>query len=203
MSIMNKTPIILLHGLRSLPLTMTPLQQFLKIKGKFENIHNIRYRVNDVTFDESINMLDTKLSKLIDKDNDRPIIVGQSMGGVMGNNLHKYGWNIAKSITIGSPLHGARILNMLDNNLPQYIKDMFFIEPYFYLMNKDSDKIPPHPYHCITMSLPFSNFDGCVFVDEAKFEDQHHTHLNNAHHITVFGNPKLFNIVLREIKNIQ
>ena len=199
---MNRTPVVLLHGLRSIPFTMKPIEQFLKRKGQFENVFNLSYRVNDITYDQSIEQLDDKLSNIIDKSSEKPIVIGQSMGGVMANNLHKHGWDLTKSVTIGAPLHGARILNTLDDNLPQYIKDLFFIEPYFFLMDKHQDDIPPHPYHCITMSLPFTNFDGCVYVDEAKLEDQHHTHINNAHHITVFANPRLWNIVLDQIKDV-
>lgn len=33
------------------------------------------------------------------------ILIGQSMGGVVANNLHTKGWKIKKAIYVGSPLH--------------------------------------------------------------------------------------------------
>lgn len=38
---------------------------------------------------------------------------------------------------------------------------------------------------------PITNFDGCVYRDEAGFDAEHHSHLPWADHRTVFGNPRL------------
>lgn len=194
-------PIILLHGLGANTLTMKPLEWFLKIKYKNHRIHNIGYRNNDIHYDEALSLLDKKLEEYISKENDNPIVIGQSMGGVMANNLHKKGWKVLKSITIGSPLHGARFLHQLKNKLPTFITNKLYKKSYQYLMEKDKDDEPPHDYHTITMSLPFSNeFDGCVYKDEGILDPNKNTHINWTDHRLVFGSPRLLHHVHQQIK---
>ena len=199
--------VILLHGLGEHSWQMYPLQLYLKQVGKFENVHRVDYKVNDVSYQESLDGLDAKLDKLLNKESDKLIVIGQSMGGVMANNLHTKGWSCLKIVTIGSPLHGARLLTFLESKLPTFITNRLRRRAYDHLIEKANkqmkDKKPPCDYHNITMSLPFCNFDGCVFVDEAKFDDDHenHTHLHWAHHTTVFFNPRLWICVLDKITN--
>lgn len=126
-------------------------------------------------------------------DRNKPIIViGQSMGGVIANSLHKKQWDITIAIYIGSPLHGARLLNHLDSNLPTVIRDWFYKSGYDHLLTKEQEPAPPHPYHTISMAWPFTDFDGCVYKDEATIEEDKHTHLGWADHRTVFLNPRLW-----------
>ena len=66
--------------------------------GGYKNTHLIKYEVDHIKFEEALEKLDKQL--------ETPVFVGQSMGGLMANNLHKKGWNPLKTITIGSLLHG-------------------------------------------------------------------------------------------------
>ena len=54
---------------------------------------------------------------------------------------------------------------------------------------------PDYKYHHITMSWPFTNNDGYVFVDEAKWDDENWTHLDWADHRSIFANPRLWVLV--------
>jgi len=202
----SKIPIVLLHGLGEKPWQMYPLELYLNKVGGLQNTHRILYEVNNIPYVEALDKLDNQLENILNKDTDKLIVIGQSMGGVMANNLHTKGWTCLKIITIGSPLHGARLLNYLESKLPNWITKKLKKRAYDYLMDKSANQLrdlkPPCDYHNITMSLPFCSFDGCVFADEAKFKDDfdNHTHLPWAHHTTIFFNPRLWCCVLDKIK---
>jgi len=103
-----------------------------------------------------MNFVDYKLKKIVDKK-EEIIVIGQSMGGVVGNSLHTKGWNIKLSISIGSPLHGAYLLRQFDNILPKMIRDYFYNKKprvYDYLTTKESTE---EPYHSISMAWPFTD----------------------------------------------
>ncbi len=59
-------------------------------------------------------------------------------------------------------------------------------------MNKNKEEEPHHDYHTISMSWPFTDFDGCVYKDETIFTEEKHTHLKWADHRTIFANPRLW-----------
>lgn len=189
------THILLLHGLGSHTLTLKPLELFLKFKSKYKNIYNIKYDLEFEHYLDALDELRNKINNIFDISNDKLIIIGQSMGGVMAHLLHTKGWNVIKSISIGSPIHGANIVNYLEYYLPKCIKRKCFRKSYNYLKKCESIKKPPHPYHTISMSWFYSNFDGCVFTNEAKFDNNNHTHLNFADHRTIFMNPRLWYLV--------
>ena len=195
-------PIVFLHGLGATPITMWPLKEYIKRWGGYKNTYLIKYEVDHIKFEEALEKLDKQLEEILDKKLETPVFVGQSMGGLMANNLHKKGWNPLKTITIGSPLHGARFLNQLESVLPNFIVRRLKKRSYEYLMDKPKDEKPPHEHHTITMSWFFTNFDGCVYKDEAMYDEENNTHLYWADHRTIFGNPRLWIHVLNKIKNI-
>lgn len=180
---------VLLHGLGCHPITLKPVEFYLRYHLGVQEIHNLYYPADKLTFDESLNYVDEEMSKVIkgDKANTPIVVIGQSMGGVIANNLHKKGWNIKKGIYIGSPLHGAKILNHPLSGLFLTDKPL-----YHFLKHKDREKEPPHDYHTISMGWFCSNFDGCVYRDETTLDESKHTHLPWADHRTVFVNPRLF-----------
>jgi len=53
-------------------------------------------------------------------------------------------------------------------------------------MTKKPDIKPEHPCYTITISWFNTNFDGCVFIDEAKYEDEINTHISWSDHRTIF-----------------
>jgi len=184
------TPIILLHGLGAHPITLLPLELYLNAMG-YKNTHKLFYPVDKMYFDECLDYVDKEMEKIADK-NKPVILIGQSMGGVVANNMHKKGWNVKNAIYIGSPLHGANLLNQLEAILPVSIKNMLYKLPYDFLKTKEREEIPPHPYKTISMGWAFSDFDGCVYKDEAILEDENHLHLQWADHRTIFANPRLW-----------
>lgn len=219
-------PIVLLHGLGPPKIVhgaMWPLKMYLKHVGGYKNIFHVAYDVNEIPFEEALSKLNIQLEGILNKDNDEPIIIGQSMGGVIANNLHKMGWTIHKTISIGSPLHGANILNMMENALPTSVVTKMKRKSYEYLMTKEREEPPPHEYHTISAAWPrpvtkfihavlgmftttpqwenFRDFDGCVFIDETKYCDENHTHIAWADHRTVVAGPRLWTVVLNKINH--
>jgi pimeloyl-ACP methyl ester carboxylesterase len=195
------TPIILLHGLGPgwiQSYFLMPCAYWLQWNLGFKNIHRIVYPTKDTEFQEMLESVSASLEKIVSKD--KPIIViGASMGGVVANNLHTKGWNISKAIYVGSPLHGARMLNTAEAYLPTMIRDALFKPAYGYLMDKKREDVPPHKYHTISMSLPFTEFDLCVHRDEATLEDEYHTHLPFSTHQFVWFNPRLWSTISQQL----
>ena len=204
---MFNTTIILLHGLGGLlgpqyaKLTLYPLKSYIE-HHKYTNVHIITYPSDDLTIVQSIEYVSNEISKLADKEKEI-IIIGQSMGGVIAFNMHSAGWKIRLSISIGSPLHGARLITQIEDSLRgnlreqdfsyllQKIKGLGHIE----LQKKKRQLQPPHRYKTITMGWFNSNFDGCVYKDEAIIDPIHNAHLSWSDHRTIFINPRLWYVV--------
>jgi len=192
--------VFLLHGLGGHAVSLLPLELFLNYMG-YKNTHKISYPVDYYdTVEESIDYVDKEMSKLVDKEKEHVILIGQSMGGIIINNLHKKGWFVQKSICIGSPLHGANLLNQLEAVLPTTIKNIITKKPYEILKNKEKEEEPPHNYHTISMGWFNSDFDGCVYKEETILNNDNHTHLSWADHRTIFANPRLWLLVHSLIK---
>ena len=192
-------PIILLHGLGAHTFTLLPLELWLNYQG-YTNTFNLKYPVNDMVFEDILEYIDKEFTKLFDK-NEEIIIIGQSYGGVVANNIHKKGWKVKKSICIGSPLHGANLLNELEKILPTWFTNYMYKIPYDFLKNKNKELEPPHPYHTISLGWFYTDFDGCVYKDETILNHYNHTHLSWTDHRTVFFNPRLWITVTNLIKN--
>ncbi len=190
-----RSTVFLLHGLGPSTLTrwsLIPLRLYLTCVLGLRRVHIIRYPVNTMEVEEMVDFVDVEMRKHCSARDNSVILIGQSMGGVVANRMHTKGWNVAKSVYIGSPLNGARLLKSIDSTLPTPIRDYLFKKPYEFLMDKEREEAPPHPYHTISMSWPGTSFDGCVFRDEATLEESHHTHLPWADHRTIFLNPRLW-----------
>lgn len=186
--------VFLLHGLGPQLITgwsLEPLRLYLKYYHGFSNVHTIRYPVNSAEVDEMVDVVDAEMAKHASKD-ESVILIGQSMGGIVANRMHTKGWNVEKAIYIGSPMHGARLLGFLDAQLPAALRDVLYKKAYGFLLQKDRDESPPHDCHTISMSWPFTDFDGCVFRDETVLDEDKHTHLAWADHRTIFLNPRLW-----------
>lgn len=193
-------PIILLHGLGGSPIQLFLLEAYLNLCGH-HNTHRIRYPVGGVSLEESVTYVDSAIAQLTQtpRDQEEIIVIGHSMGGLVGNRLHQRGWSIRLAIYIGSPLHGATLLNQLEAVLPTWLRDCMYRRVYGLLQNKPREQAPPHPYHTISMAWPFTDFDGCVYKWETMLEEEHHTHLRCADHRTIMANPRLWTLVERLI----
>ena len=189
--------VFLLHGLGGHTSSLIPLSLFLQLMGYY-NLYRIPYPVDYYdSIERSVDYVDEEISKIIDKNKEDIIIIGQSMGGVIANNLHKKGWNIKKNIYIGSPLHGANLLNQIESILPSNIIKILNKKPYNILKNKPREEEPPHPYHTISMGWFNSHYDGCVYREESMLNEINHIHLPWADHRTIFANPRLWYLVYK------
>lgn len=183
-------PVFLIHGLGASQYTMSGLEKYLKYY--YNQIWYLKYPSTTHQFSMCMDYIVGQLQELLgDNQQQEIIIIGQSMGGVFGCFLSEM-FNVKHLITIGSPLKGARIIKFL-RHIPIIYK-ILYKPMYDYLVDliENPLKEPKCNYHCISMSWPFTTFDGCVFVDEAKFDDNNHTHLNYADHRTIFANPRLW-----------
>ena len=205
---MNNTPIILLHGLGGLignnftKLSLYPLKKYLEFY-KYNNVHIISYPSDELTIEKSIEFVSNEISNIINKEQDI-IIIGQSMGGVIGFNMHIMGWKICLAISIGSPLHGARLITQVENRIKnnlwesvsKYITKIIKTQGHIQLQNKSifnkRQCEPPHKYKTISLGWFNYDFDGCVYKDEAIIDDKHNLHLKWSDHRTIFLNPRLW-----------
>ncbi len=123
-------PIILLHGLGGFigpdftALSLKPMKSYLEFNN-YINVYIVKYPSDESSIDESLEHVDGELTKLVDKDTEEIIVIGQSMGGVIAFNLHTKGWNIKRSISIGSPLHGARLITQVEGGLKDGIQKTY------------------------------------------------------------------------------
>ena len=209
------TDIFLIHGIGSNTLSFLPLKMYLKQYG-FKNVHSIGYPVNNSEFEESLKYVNDKIVEILDNDNDNDndnyigsndndndnkekeiVVIGQSFGGNISNNLHKMGRNIIKSICICSPLHGAKIVGILESKIPKFVSNLLRNKPLEYLKDKDDDEKPPHDFHTISFGWFTSDFDGCVYKEETMLDPNKHTHITWCDHRTGFLDPRLFKEVFK------
>lgn len=180
--------IVLIHGLGANPLTLWPLKVYLAFKFPKARILVPSYDTKGIA---STQELVERVSQALDVDKTTPLhVVGQSLGGIAAMNLHTQGWNIVKAVTVGSPLHGASILNKLP---------MFDRGTYTYLRTKSKQAPPPHAYHTISMGILNSDFDSCVYKHETKLVEQHHSHEPWLEHRFGFLHPRLWKRIAQVI----
>lgn len=180
-------PIILIHGLGGTTNSIQPLKKYLEYGGY--KVYAITYPSIQQTLEESINSVNNEIKKL--KLNSKIVVIGQSLGGVICHNLHKYDLDIALSITIGSPHHGASLIKTMQQILPPIILNYLEKPVYHDLLSREG-VLPPHPHHTISTSLaPCLPFDGQVYIDETKVS-KNHTHIHFNNHWTIFIDPRLF-----------
>jgi pimeloyl-ACP methyl ester carboxylesterase len=197
---MTDTFVLLLHGLGAHAETLLGIEKYLNWKG-YKKTHKLTYLVDILPFEECLDHVSDELEKIITK-NEKIIVIGQSMGGVFGSLLHTKGWDLELLITIGSPLKGAAFVKSLKKHLPQKVQDVLHKPMYDDLITMLDNPLtePPHDYHCFTMAWPLTKFDGCVYIEEAHFDKEKHTHLQFADHRTIFANPRLWWHVHNRIK---
>jgi len=193
----NDTNIFLIHGIGSNTLSFLPLKLYLNRYG-FKKVYSIDYPVNKYEFEESLKIVNNKIIKILNNDDNKEIVViGQSFGGNISNSLHKMGRNIIKSICICSPLHGAKLVNMIESKIPKFVSNILRNKPFEYLKDKDDDEKPPHDFHTISFGWFTSDFDGCVYKHETMLDPEKHTHITWTDHRTGFLDPRLFKEVFK------
>ena len=205
MSLNVTIPVILLHGLGGFigpeltKLSLYPMEKYLNANN-YVNTHCISYPADSSTISESVDYVDNEIGKIANKENDQIIVICQSMGGVIAFNLHTKGWNIKTAVSIGSPLHGARLITKIEKTIYEWTPDYVFNYAVKVLKNKahgelqvkEKQEEPPHDYRTISMAWFNTQFDGCVFTDETIINPEKHLHLPWADHRSVFLNPRLW-----------
>ena len=189
-----KIPIIMIHGISSGPITFFPLKTYLKNCG-YQKLHCISYPVDTLSFNDSLDHVNKEIEKIIPSKKQEIILIGQSFGGNISNNLHKFGWNIQNAIYICSPLNGARIINNVGYYIPGIVSNLINKKAFDYLKDKEKEDKPPHKFHTISFGWFGGTFDGCVYEDEAKLSEENHTHISWTDHRTGFIDHRLFDIV--------
>lgn len=192
----DTTMIFMLHGLGSRPCTLLPLEIYLNWCG-WRNTHKISYPVDDLSLEDSTEYVKKIILNIIQPDN-QIVVIGQSIGGLVGSKLHEKGIDVSLLIPIVAPLHGAYFLKQLEDNLHDAIMSRVKKPIYEELIKMHQNGVqasPPHKYHTISVNWPLTTFDGCVYVDETKFDDENHTHLRWADHRTIFIDPRLWHTI--------
>lgn len=191
---MSDISVVLLHGLGGNAWSLAPLALYLHAIGYTKTVVPT-YKSDDFdNFNTLLNHVDESLQSQIDKD-EEIIVIGQSMGGVVANNLHTKGWIVKGAIYIGSPLHGASLLKRLETILPSKVVNVLKKPAYEILKDKCRDPEPPHPYFTVSMGWFGTEFDGCVHKEEAVLDESRNHHLYWSDHRTAFADPRLFSQV--------
>lgn len=184
--IAKDTTIVILHGLGNRAWTLIGLEWLLNWNG-YTDVFRPQYDAN-VHPDTACMMLSKQLIDHFKGDHNRPfVVIGNSMGGVVGANLHRFRWNIELLITVNSPLNGSTLLRELDATLPGKLMELCGgnTPTCEYLKHLTMNGIPPHPYKTIGMTFPFTSFDGLVFSKDAMIEPEHHRWIGWGSHHTV------------------
>jgi len=184
--------IFLIHGLGGTTHSLKPLVYYLNYIG-YQNVHLISYPARTAPLNISIKYVNNEMLKIIDKKHEI-IVIGQSLGGVICHELHKHGWDIQQSITIGSPHHGSSLLTFAQSVVHDKIAK-YLHRPVYDDLLVHIPTTPNHPHYTISTSFaPCIPFDGQVWIVETKVGSKHiHIPFNN--HWTIFLDPRLFKTV--------
>lgn len=186
----SNTPIVLIHGLGGHPITMIPIKKTLELKG-YTNVININYNTSG-TLKECINDAQKSIEQNVSKD-EEIIVIGQSLGGVIGLKLNEYDWKIKYLVTVVSPLKGSQIIDLVDNYIPT-IGGIFETPVWEDLrqLKNNPPKKPDHPVTTISTSIIGTDYDSRVHVEDTKLDDNDdHHHISWSEHCTVFIDTRL------------
>jgi pimeloyl-ACP methyl ester carboxylesterase len=201
--------IVLLHGAGGHRWNMLPIKYFLS--GKGYTCHNISYEHNG-SLEQCIESVSRQLAHTIRLFETPLIIIGQSLGGLIGSQLHKHGWNIQQLIAIASPLHGARFIGeveqkvkrCLNNTAEKLLRKLLMREVYYDLRDRAQGvgelSEPPHNYHTISTAWGNSDFDGCVYRDETIITPENHTHIPWSDHRVILLSCRLLSVIHKVVK---
>ena len=159
-------PIFLIHGLGGHPNGLLPLELYLNYVG-FTYTHMLSWPIDNTSFEDILDHIDNEIGKYAEKEQQEIVLIGHSMGGVISNQMHTKGWRVKNAIYIGSPLHGANLLNQILSVLPTRLVNVMRRTLYDFLQDKDQmekyAKEPPHTYKTISMGWCTIEFSGCVY----------------------------------------
>lgn len=192
----SKTYFFLIHGLNSSGRTMLPIKYFLEKKQMY-NTYIIEYPSRTLSLNNSIKYVNNEILKIIKKDDFKnSILIGQSLGGLISMKIHNTsGLKPKLAISICSPLHGSNFLKYLEDNLHKSIQDRFYKPVYkdILLMNNRPQIPPMHEYKTISTTFldEKSSFDGILYVNETKYDEENHVNIPFHNHYSLFISPIL------------
>lgn len=202
--------IIMIHGLGGHTWSFSPLSSYLQEHRVIENsyclfdeIICISYPSRELTISESTKYINDALLDIYNLDplSEELMIIGQSLGGLIGSRLHEYGWCIRLLITVCSPMRGARMINHLGS-----VGSMLKLgKPSEELCKISQGEIQPYgvdlPHRVchISTSYPLTSFDGCVFIDETHILPENHVHISYQDHRLIFLDQRLFKTIHEKI----
>lgn len=178
--------IIYIHGLAANGTTMLPFKWYN------QSGHTITYNTSDRTLQQMINEVDEKILEIVKTKDTELVLVGWSMGGLIANRLHQKDWKIKLAIYVASPLNGASILSHLPVKPWNDILD--------FLHKKEKEEEPPHEYHTYSLGWGILSFDGRVFIDDTKLNEEKHEHISFTEHCLSVLDFRVLNKVYNKIK---
>lgn len=198
----TKSPlVVLLHGAGGNAWTMLALDLYLRHQCGVARTLCPAYASNAPSIDDAVASVEASLREHASPDTDELIVIGQSLGGVIGYRLAASGrWRIRLLITIAAPLHGSALVAELQAEWP-LIYPLVHRPVYTELARGERVPPPSTQYHCFTTGWAWSSFDGCVFIDEARFadDDAHHTHFVWGDHRFIVADVRLVSAVANRV----
>lgn len=200
----NNTPVFLVHGLHGNTITNYPLQGSIN-KAGFNNVTRISYKTY-----HSIEMLTdivmAKILETLDDNETEVIIIGHSLGGIVCRNLCKSDLNVKLCVMIASPQGGSHLIKKGREILNSYDDRLTSIAKYLLgdVMDDLADvtlEVPTVPYKTIGTAMPYMEFDGKVWADNMKIEDEHHHHIPNSGHSLILLDSRLHDHVTKLLQN--
>jgi pimeloyl-ACP methyl ester carboxylesterase len=160
---------VLIHGAGSHSATMVPIAMQLQRLG-YTNIINVGYDCSG-TLEESIASVSSKIEHAITTP---LLVIGHSLGGVIGYELQKrQAFRVHHLITIASPLHGSRLAKRAASS--SYMPTRTVYKCLADRLDR-THKPPKCTYNTISCGWFGSQFDLCVWSNEAQFEPHRHKH---------------------------
>ena len=167
--------IALIHGMMPIPLpsvTLYPLSWYLESVAPTIRVEHS----SGPSITECVDEVKTQLMKY--SDVTEWVFVGHSLGGIIATRLSRmdeFKDKVKGVVCFGSPLKGASLANVAKNIKP-------FEDNKMYSELADVNETPPDcPYKTFSGSVAFSRFDGKVFEQESKFDEENHTKTWSTH----------------------
>lgn len=200
--IQSDTPIFLIHGLGSVFGTLTIIQWTL-VRHGYTSVTQISYPASTLTLEESVAYVAHEIKQCLTAPDVPIVVVGQSLGGLVCNRLHKTGLNVIAGFYFVAPLRGSALLRWCRGALPAPLFNLFNLKIFDDLCAITREAEPPHRYATLGVAWlwPLSTFDGRVRADETFLDIKHHTHLTCSDHMCVVLDPRLHDALVQFLKS--
>ena len=201
----DMTVIVLLHGLGVDWWSMKPLEVYLRY------IERVSTRIVLPSLDysalPSVDACADVVEAALDDGDDDLIIVGQSMGGIVGKRIaERKKKRVALLLTIASPHHGATLVRSLRRSALRTFYEWAWSSSAQHHAELERrlatvQRPPPCAYHTYSTEwFVGTGFDGCVYVPETRFDERTHTHFVCGDHRFIVADVRLMRHVAATIR---